>query len=514
MRSIQLDSFIEIMESENDKLIESFLLISDEGYSFKSKRGMSRDELNTLYIFSKQIISNLSYSQKEGYILGFKVETGIREEFDVIRYSADSVLNIELKGEIPEKEGLHSIRNQLLRHKFLLSTLGKDINVFTYVEDENQLFTIDDNEKLIKVKINTIFDYITDEYLVDYSLKNLDLSTMNISPYTQPESFLDRRYFLTNEQIEQRSNILNSDKQIICLSGGPGTGKTLLLVDLAKKYQERGNHVAIIFCSKMLDDEANDISRRLDIEIIPIKRIMKNNCILENYNIILADEAQRLWEESFNMLLEIRNKLVIFSVDHQQTLHPAEKRLNIEGMLQENESVDNFKLKNKIRTDEAMSSFIQKLLNLKTRKIVPHNYNNVQVIYFNDRKKAESYIDFMHQKDNYVSIEQTEYITKTASRKKRENVYINSLGTHDVLGREYENVIVLLDNHFYYDDNALLKSKYPDYYPYLEDRQIFQALTRVKNKLLIVVLDNPKLYNTIQKIINWKSETLVRDCSD
>src|SRR5690625_2566301 len=257
MKSVQLDSFIEIMESGNDKLIESFILISDEGYDLKSKRGMTYDELQTLYTLLKQIIDGFSFSQKEGYILGYKVETGIREEFDVLRYSNESILNIELKGAIPP-EGFEPVRNQLLRHKFLLSVLDKDVNVFTYIESGYQLYTIDENEELIKVDTNTILDYITEEYTIDSSLRDLNLNTMIISPYTQPKEFSLRRYFLTNEQIEQRDNILNSTKRKIRLSGGPGTGKTLLLVDVAKKYQEKGKNVVIVFCSKMSDSEANE----------------------------------------------------------------------------------------------------------------------------------------------------------------------------------------------------------------------------------------------------------------
>lgn len=510
MKSVQLDSLIEIMESGNTDLIKSFILISDVGYDFKSKRGMTYDELHNLYTLSKKIIENLSFSQKAGYILGFKIETGIREEFDVLRYSNKSILNIELKSDIPSK-GLEPVRIQLLRHYFLLGVSGKEVNVFTYIERVDQLYTIDENEELIEVDTNILLDYITEEYTVDSSLKDLSLNTMIISPYTQPAEFSSRRYFLTNEQIEVRDNILKSNKRKICLSGGPGTGKTLLLVDVARKYQDQGNNVVIVFCSKMPDSEANEISRQLGIDIIPIRRIVDNNSILDSYDIILADESQRLRVDSFKMFLAIESKTVIFSVDYQQTLHPAEKRLNIEGILQNEENIDKFRLKNKIRTDKAMSSFIQKLLYLKARNIEPHDYDNVQVIYFDDEKEANRYISNMCQENNYVSIEQTEYRTKSTRVKKRKNLCFNSISTHDVLGREYENVIVLLDKHFYYNDDAYLVSNYPDYYPYLEGRQIFQSLTRVKNKLLIVVLENPKLYITIQKIINWKKERLLKD---
>lgn len=510
MKSIQLDSFIEVVESENNKLIESFILISDEGYDFKSKRGMTHDEMSIFYTFVKKIISALSFSQKSGYILGFKIETGIREEFDVLRYSEESILNIELKSARPSK-GLESVRNQLLRHKYLLGILDKEVNVFTYIEDEDQLYTLNEDEELIESDTGMIMDYITEEYIIDDSLKGLNLNNMIISPYTQPKEFSARRYFLTNEQIEHRDNIINSSKQKICLSGGPGTGKTLLLVDLAKKYQEQGTKVVIVFCSKMHDIDALRISKLLGIDIIPIRRIVDDRSILDNYDIILADESQRLRKDAFELFLSINNKKVIFSVDHDQTLHPSEKRLNIEKLLTEDEDVDKFQLKDKIRTDRAMSSFIQKLLHLKARNIEPYDYDNVQVVYFENEKEAKTYIDNMCNEYHYVSIEQTEYQTKTTRRTTRKNLSSKSIGTHDVLGREYDNVIVLLDKHFHYDNEAYLEDKYSDYYPYIGRSQIFQSLTRVKNKLLLVVLENPKLYNIIQEIMTWKRKKLLKD---
>src|SRR5690625_2896059 len=185
MRSIQLDSFIEIMESENDNLIESFILISDEGYDFKSKRGMTHDEISIFYTFVKKLLGDLSFTQKCGYILGFKIETGVREEFDVLRCSEESILNIELKSARPSK-GLESVRNQLLRHKYLLGILGKEVNAFTYIEDEDQLYTLNEDEELVEIDTYMIVDYITEEYIIDDSLEGLNLNNMIISPYTQP----------------------------------------------------------------------------------------------------------------------------------------------------------------------------------------------------------------------------------------------------------------------------------------------------------------------------------------
>lgn len=510
MRYIHLDSFIEIMESDDSDLIDSFLKVSDEGYDFKVDKGMSRLECQTFYKFSKKLIEHLTISQKEGYILGFKVDTGIREEFDVLRYSNDSVLNIELKSDLPAK-GMEAVENQLIRHKYLLNNLEKEVNVFTYIESQDVLYSLDEYETLIKVDFCHIINYITDDYIVDNTLKNLNLNNMIISPYTQSEDFFKRRYFLTDEQIEKRRNILNSKKQKICLSGGPGTGKTLLLVDIAKKYKEEGKSVVIVFGSKMFESDAKMISDNLGIDIFPVKEITNNYNILDDYKIILVDEAHRIWKEVFENLLNKETEKTIFAVDHKQVMHPTEDELNIENTLKSMPDVEYFRLKYRIRTDPAMSSFIQKFLNLGARHIQPYDYDNVQIVYFEDKDKAQEYIKYKSEQEDYISIELTEYITKIVRRKVRSHIYYNSLGTHDVIGREYDNVIVSLDKFFYYDEkDSKLTTNYTDYYPYLQVNQIFQALTRVKDKLIILILDNPELYKTVQKIMTWKTTRLYK----
>ena len=58
------------------------------------------------------------------------------------------------------------------------------------------------------------------------------------------------------------------------------------------------------------------------------------------------------------------------------------------------------------------------------------------------------------------------------------------------------------------EDRGKLVSDYDktDYYPYIEGSCIFEALTRVKENLLIVVISNPSLYKTIQEILTWKAD--------
>lgn len=506
-KSINLKSFIEVYENHNKDLINSYLKLINNSDDSE----ISMEEVKDLYSMLKlnDITTILELGQQNGYFLNYTIKTGIREQFDVLRFSEDSVLNIELKSQLPKNE-YEDIRNQLIRHKFILNTLNKS-NVFccTYVKSENKLYFLNAENELTLISYNDLSQIIEHNYLKRLELLDVNLSHLIISPYSQPNDFVAHNYFLTNEQLHVRNKILASEQNKFALIGGPGTGKTMVLFDMARKYVNQGKKVLILFSAMMNDAEI--ISNILKIDIRSIRDF--NKIIFNDYDIILVDEAQRLWQGNYEYLIQLSNHKVIFSVDHKQTLHPEEKRINIEQQLIDNPNVIKKKLKDKIRTDPAMSSFIQKLLNLRARKIQVYDYKKVQVIYFDNKHSARDYIEYMYKNENYISIELTEYITKSFGNKKRTMIYSESETAHSVIGREYDNVLVPLDKHFYYlsegTEAGKLASNYDDssYYPYNEDSCIFEALTRVKENLLIVVIDNPVLYKVIQEILTWKLDT-------
>src|SRR5699024_5246330 len=116
-------------------------------------------------------------------------------------------------------------------------------------------------------------------------------------------------------------------------------------------------------------------------------------------------------------------------------------------------------------------------------------YENIDLTYFQETEQAVQYISFL-KKHGYESIELTEYLTRTSKVKKREKISEESREVHRVIGREYDKVVVILDRHFYYNENNELTSSYLNYYPYLEKEGIYQALTRTKEYLHVVVVDN------------------------
>ena len=77
----------------------------------------------------------------------------------------------------------------------------------------------------------------------------------------------------------------------------------------------------------------------------------------------------------------------------------------------------------------------------------------------------------------------------------------STIGTsHQVIGQEFENVITVLDSHFYYDEDDILKARKITHNPYSPLKMFFQQITRAINKLEIVVVGNIELYNKIVQI--------------
>ena len=68
---------------------------------------------------------------------------------------------------------------------------------------------------------------------------------------------------------------------------------------------------------------------------------------------------------------------------------------------------------------------------------------------------------------------------------------------------------MIFDEYIFYDkETAKLTSNYKesdDYrnYPYDEFSCYFEALTRVRDKLEVVIINNPNLYKVVLEILNW-----------
>src|SRR5699024_3753719 len=214
---------IEVMATKDSSLRQSFLSIHDVGFEYGKQNNFEMDELNCLFVLFNRIHKKLSNPRKSGFILGYKIRNKLSEEFDVLRFSKESILNIELKKELPEK-GLEEIRIQLVRHAYFLSILQKPVRVFSFLKDTFSLYTLNHQNELITCSFDSLIENIEEDFISNDILRDVNMDSLLISPYSNPERFSARQYFLTSDQIEARKKILDTEKNKVCLHGGPGTG--------------------------------------------------------------------------------------------------------------------------------------------------------------------------------------------------------------------------------------------------------------------------------------------------
>lgn len=492
-----LDYYASIYEQDEDELIESFNKLSDYRY-FRSGDASITKENTNLYNLVQIVKEQMSIVQKSGYFLGYKIEKKIDEQFDLLRFSKRSILNIELKDRLPKK-GWEGVEDQLRRHKFVLSILDKKIISYVYIDEFKKIYQLSDSNELIEATFEDFIASIEDDYIRQNEMEEVNTSDFIISPYTETVEFANHEYYLTQSQGDIKRSILCSSNKRIVIHGEAGTGKTLMLFDLAVEYHQEGKSVLILFCGNLT--ESNEMSTILGFDVKPIKNF---ELYINDADVVFIDESQRLYDNQLIFLDEnFEDKLIYFSYDERQQVSRNDKNNKELSKRIADNTYEIHTLKNNIRSNRQLIAFIERLLKLNVNNQENYIYENIDVTYFQTNEQAVDYIDFL-KIYGYESIELTEYITRTTNVKKRPKINEESREVHGVIGREYEKVVIILDKHFYYNENSELDSNYLDYYPYLEKEGIYQALTRAKEYLHVIVIDNPDVYKKIQGIFTKK----------
>ena len=108
--------------------------------------------------------------------------------------------------------------------------------------------------------------------------------------------------------------------------------------------------------------------------------------------------------------------------------------------------------------------------------------------YFGDSETAKSFLGSLdREKWEILNYTPSRYITE-----QHQQYSINDCNNaHKVIGQEFDNVAVAIDKHFNYTDEGNLDYQEKSYYS--ADKMLFQNITRVKKRLLVVIIANEKL---------------------
>jgi hypothetical protein len=424
------------------------------------------------------------------FYVGYKIPQ-IGKEFDLLRFNQKSIINIELKNNSTEDK----IKKQLIRNKYYLSFIGRKIYAFTFVSESQELYFLRDDEQLEKTKVNDLAELLTNQEIDDTEVPDalFNPSDYLVSPFNSTNKFLAGEYFLTKQQEDVKSQIIDSLKSpkeanFISIVGSAGTGKTLLTYDIAKHLIGSKRRPLIIHCGQLNNGHIALINNGWVITAI------KNygSYDLANFDLVIIDEAQRIYPKQLDTVVEkvkLTKCLCIFSHDKLQTLSNIEEKMDVSGMIESIMPIIKYKLSEKIRTNKEIATFIKMLFNNKRALPISSN-SNIEINYFNTTEAAKSYLD---------ALDETKWeilrFTPSQYNKEHHEKYseASSRTSHQVIGQEFDGVAVTIDRFFSYDEKGNLIYKDGAYYA--PHKMLFQNITRTRKRLNLVIIGNEELLN-------------------
>lgn len=480
----------------------------------------------------------------------------IEKEFDLLKFTADCsrILNIELKSQ---EIGPEKIEKQLRQNRYYLGHITKDITSFTYVEDASAVYTLDESGKLRPSDFRELADALRSFSVpcLQSGIESLfKVTNYLVAPLNEPERFLKGEYFLTRHQQDLKELILSDltgdvshvsaenavspggkaddaaspkgaaddagasrtvdagapaadPARFISLTGGPGTGKTLLLYDIARAYPGPGR-VCLIHCGPILEghrtldralEKADIISA--DALAAPSGELRSADGArlsgLRDYACIFVNEAQRipgpLLAEILRAAEPENGPRCLFSFDPRQTLNASEVFLNASGTFLSLSGTHTYRLTKTIRAGQELSAFITALFDLKNAP-PGRTYRNVDVLFARNREEAKAILEDLCDGFTFIRFTPSPY------RQTRLDDYRGGCTVHESIGQGFDSVVMVMEDDFYYDEKGSLKAGSHPYHEYLFLNMLYQGLTRARERLRVIVCGDEALFARIHGI--------------
>ena len=279
------------------------------------------------------------------------------------------------------------------------------------------------------------------------------------------------------------------------MTGGPGTGKTLLIYDIARELAK--SQRILIVHSGILCEGHHELNKHLDnIRIIPAKELRLRE--IRDVDIVIVDEAHRLYTDTLDKVdrwVRRAKTTCIFSYDAGQMLSYAERRRNTSEVIDQLCEGHIYRLTNKIRTNKELALFITCLRDLSKYRD-EYSFPNVTVFFEPNKQtaidKAKSMEEYGY---TYIS-----YTPSLYNDRLNDQVWLHN--THNVIGQEFEYVCMLLDDNFYYDKNGRLSGVTHPNPDYLFEQLLYQGLSRVRSKIALIITSESLLRKVLPLLKN------------
>ena len=396
------------------------------------------------------------------------------KEFDLLQIKDDQIVNIELKsGKVSDE----AVRKQLLQNRYYLSVQGKMIQSYTYISSQERLVRLNNHDHIVEADWDQLC-LVLRRQSKDYEgdIEDLFQAEMYLfSPVTEPERFLNKEYFLTSQQKDIERRILDKIRKVkygyFWFSGLPGTGKTLLLYDIAMKLSVH-QKVCMIHCGETGKEWKILHDRLLRIAFLSDSQL--EECPdLNEYSAILVDEAHLLTEEKLHVILELSEKHpVIFSSDDEDMISDEEMDRTMIHEIEHLPDIQSFHLTNRIRTNAELSSFIQNMMHLPEKRMVRY-YPHIQVVYANDDEEA------------------------------------------GILLKGYQNQLVfIIDERYYYDEKGYLREQRQKQQEPTAVRTLFHRLNEAREEFAIIVKGNEAVYEVLLDLLQFSKKETVKTIAE
>ena len=510
-------------------------------------------EFDSLCVFMNNLEENDIHSRAYKFYYSF-VLPKLSKEFDLLRISDDCIINIELKSEVVSE---FAIKKQLMQNRYYLSMLEKPIYSYTYISSNDRLVRLSNTDKIVDTKWDVLVDNLSRQGGVyDGDIEALFKEDKYIiSPLTDPDRFLRKDYFLTSQQKDIENKILlhikDNQYSVQGFSGSPGTGKSLLLYDIAMKLSNK-DYVCLLhlgeapselvklnsrlkrvdfWCVNVETDTVNYIGEnyKVNVENHNIENYKVNvennnresgnrengkgeNCIgevdideidLDKYSVICIDEAHRITKDILTRICTRAYSAkipVIFSYATESVLLGTQKAELGSALIESIDSFEKYQLTNRIRVNSEISSFVHSII-APNQHIHRDKYPSVNIAYANNIQEAMVII-------NNYNLQGYTYIYDRRIHNIGQNFRINygmaseinsgqSVDVNAAVCKEFEKVIMLIDNSFYYNESNLLVASNDSNESNTKIRCLYHGLSRAKEKVALVILDNMEVFERI-----------------
>ncbi len=458
--------------------------------NFEKKHQYRHSEVES--IFELISLSEASKVSFKNFLYSYSIPQ-LNKEFDFLAFDNDFVLNLEIKSRITDME---KVKYQLIENKHYLRLISTKLFLFVYVMDKKKIYLLSDENDLIEINISFFFKKIESACLKCINLDEVFLpQNILVSPLNSPRKFLNNEYLLTEHQLNIKNEILcfldeNKTDSFYGLTGSAGTGKTLLLYDIVKTLSQRLK--IIVVHSGMLCIGHQELERKIsNITIIPAKDLRYRE--IKDVDLIVVDESHRLYEsilEKIKRWVLRAGKKCIFAYDEKQKMSNSENRRETMKTILKLCDSNVSRLTTKIRTNKELALFIICLMDLSKYR-EEYAFKNVKIIFEKSKNKAVEIAKEMVKDDyTYISYTPSFYNFKLDYQK-------NDLNTHKVIGQEFNGVVMIMDDNFYYEGH-LLKGKTHPNPDYIFTQLLYQGLTRVRVKLALIITDEVLLENVLK----------------